>query len=204
MLLAQKEQFPIILPSSKINSNESLLRSSKDLKVSSNISSRAPLTSLILVQSRPTDMSFPDDIYDNKDITVVNTDTTKIKLRYPISVTEDLPAFIYEKDPNTGVMNRYLAVEDDKSYNTDSKYGINQEWLIFQRQGNQYDRIPGWVPDPIIAEAEKYNEQGYTIGNIGDIWNGPPKEEARAGKSDQYDEYKKYIEYAKTQIENEQ
>lgn len=54
--------------------------------------------------------------------------------------------------------NPYTEGEDELNGigDTDPGYGISQEWLIFQRQGDQYDRIAEWNPD--LVEGYNYDK----------------------------------------------
>lgn len=132
----------------------------------------------------------------------VNNDAQTLRAINTVPYIERLPAFIYQRDSSSGQLTRYLATEEDNSYDTDPDYGINQEWLLFQRQGDQYNRIPEWNQYPEITEAEKFNMLGVTTLNEGRVWMGPPRT-SQIPRSEYYDEYKRYIEYGQTQIEEE-
>lgn len=132
----------------------------------------------------------------------VNNDAATLRIINSVPYIQSLPAFVYQKDPITGHLTRYLAMEDDKSYNTDTDYGINQEWLLFQRQGDQYDRTAEWNRYPEITDAEEFNMSGVTTLNEGRVWMGPPRT-SPIDRSEYYDEYKRYLEYSQTQIQEE-
>lgn len=82
------------------------------------------------------------------------------------STPMDLPMRIYTRDPRTGFVKQQLIVEYDPTYDTDN-FGGSDIWLLMQRQGKEIDRTPGIVPEQRISEAEKDNQSGYTILNIG-------------------------------------
>lgn len=132
----------------------------------------------------------------------VNNDAQTLRVINSVPSIQSLPAFIYQRDSTTGQLTRYLALETDKSYDTDPDYGINQEWLLFQRQGDQYDRTAEWNKYPEITDAEEFNILGVTTLNEGRIWNGPPRT-IPVPRSEYYDEYKRYLEYSQTQIQEE-
>jgi len=46
----------------------------------------------------------------------------------------------------------------DKSRDKDPNYGIEQQWLLFQRQGDQYDRLSEWNPDQNLIEDTSYDK----------------------------------------------
>ena len=185
------------------------------------LSKRSSLKSTILVQTRPMIDSQennslitpgPIDMYNTNNLTVVsepnrsteaNNDEKTLHVINTVPSMKSLPSFVYQNNNNTGLLNRYLAIEYDKSYKPDPDFGPSQEWLLYQHQGDQYDRLPERVSDPIIADAESYNEQGFTLLNRGRIWYGPPREQKDTSGSKYYEEYKKYIEYGHTQIEEQ-
>ena len=185
-----------------------------------------PLLSTILIQSRPIVESIkesnskiipgfvdiPINMYNSNDLTVIsspnnssqaNNDAQTLRVINSVPSMKNLPQFIYQKDPKTGVLTRYLAIEKDTSYDTDQDFGISQEWLLFQRQGDQIDRLSEWISDPVIADAEAQNESGFTLLNRGRVWYRPPKSQAPIPRSGYYNEYKKYLEYSRTQIEEQ-
>lgn len=109
-----------------------------------------------------------------------------------------LPGMIYRTDPTTGVLRRYLAVHDDPDYTTDTDYGINQQWLLNNRQGNEYDRVPEWVPEPETARETNLGLLGVTIANVGRVWEGPPRTQII---SSYQDEYARMLEYSQTELD---
>jgi hypothetical protein len=206
----------------KLNKLKEKRVSVPDRSISNN--SLSSINSKILVQSRPKNNYITEsrstiqagpintslDMYDTDEIVVVsapnessqiNDDPRTFAVMESIPSMKDLPSFIYEEDPKTGKLIRYLAIEDDPSYNTDTDYGLSQEWLLFQRQGDQYDRLSERIPYPDIAEAEAFNEQGVTTLNEGRVWYGPPRAPKIRRTSEYYEEYEKYLEYNQTQIE---
>lgn len=83
----------------------------------------------------------------------------------------------------------------------DPNYGASQQWLLNNRQGDQYDRLPEWIQDPIIADAEDYNLPGETTLNRGMVWGPLPK--INPIPTTKLDEYNRLLEYAQTQIEEQ-
>lgn len=161
-----------------------------------------------MIQSGPIDMNM--DTYSTNELSVISAPNSSSKdtkdyrtlaaMKY-IPFMKNLPEFIYQEDPVTGTLTRYLAVEEDHSYDTDIDYGISQEWLLSQRQGDQYDRVSERIPYPEIARSQEFNEQGVTLLNQGRVWYGPPKPQMPPPRSAYYDEYNRYLEYSRTQIE---
>ena len=173
---------------------------------------RESLIPRILVQSIPKNSSIEGSWeYDpNEIITIsspnissqVNNDNQTMQVINSVPHLQNLPAFVYQRNNETGQLTRYLVMEEDKSYDTDPNYGISQEWLLFQRQGDQFNRISEWNEYPEITEAEEFNVLGVTTLNEGRVWMGPPRA-TPTYHSPYYDEYKRYIEYGQTQIEEE-
>lgn len=83
-----------------------------------------------------------------------------------------LPRFIYERDEVTGEVSTYLAVEEDDSFNTDVDYTDRQQWLLNQRQGDQYDRIRERIPRTELADLESNNDSSINLLNEDMIWHG--------------------------------
>lgn len=132
----------------------------------------------------------------------IDNDPQTFKVINNVSKMTNLPVFVYQRDSTTGFLKRYLVTERDTSYDTDLNYGMDQQWLLNNRQGDQYDRLHEWISDPVIADAEDQNMFGVTTLNEGRIWGGPPKLPTPY-KSAYYDEYQQYLEYGQTQVEEE-
>jgi hypothetical protein len=106
-----------------------------------------------------------------------------------------LPVFVYRQD-TAGNLTRYLVAEDDNR-DADPDFGIEQEWLLFQRQGDEYDRLPEYVPDQERAVLEQYNVPSNSSLNQGVAWGPLPYPNFVTTPGD--DEYKQLLEYQKTQ-----
>jgi hypothetical protein len=104
-----------------------------------------------------------------------NNDAQTLQVIDSVPKMKSLPAIVYRVNPQTNKLTRYLADWRDPDYDTDPNYGISQEWLLFNRQGDQYDRLPEWVPYSEIADPERVNLQDATTLNIGRIWGGLPR-----------------------------
>lgn len=174
----------------------------------------------LLIQSRPSIPPLPAErpslppgpinsapTYDPSEIIAVgppnissfaNNNAQTLAVINNVPKISDLPIFIYTRDIETGKLVRYLALDkrDLIYYTTDPDYGISQEWLLNNHQGDEYNRLPERIEHPEIAEHEKYNESGYTTLNRGRIWYGPPIE--RPYRSP-YEEYLDLLEYAEMQ-----
>lgn len=147
----------------------------------------------ILVQTRPKGVtSIQAATYDPEDITVIPGRA----IRQPSANT-----LVYQRNPATGELNRFLATAADPGYNPDPDYGITQKWLINARQGDHYDRVEEWNKNPLIADAEAQNMQGYTTLNEGMVWGPLPR--IRPVISTGLEGYKRLQEYAQSQIEEE-
>ena len=221
---SQQDQ-PISIPYSRINMPQPITGTSKNgqivfpqtnttkgllgSKLQPIVHSR-PTTEIVDSQQESKNDSNLDSKNNNDIITVsapnissqVNNDAETLRVINRIPYIDNLPAFIYQRDPTTGKLTRYLAIEEDKSYDTDPNYGISQEWLLFQRQGDHYDRVAEWNTDPQIVDAERDNEQGVTTLNEGRIWSGPPRQQPIL-KSAYYEDYLRHLEYSQTQIEDQ-
>jgi hypothetical protein len=113
----------------------------------------------------------------------------------------DLPAFLYQKNDD-GKLTRILVRETDNSYNTDSNYGIGQQWLLFQRQGDQYDRLPEWNTNPEQARKESFSESGISTVNDGMVWGPLPRLE-RVKESVRDIEFQRLLEYHTDELQYE-
>lgn len=129
---------------------------------------------------------------------VPKSSVTRIQTRNILPI---LPVLTYLQDPQTGESVPQILNSDPDDVDPDPNYGIEQEWLLFQRQGDQYDRIAEWREEPDEADAEDYNLQGVSTLNDGYAW-GPlplptiPDPLARYG----YDvEYQQLLEYQQNQ-----
>lgn len=72
----------------------------------------------------------------------------------------------------------------------DPNYGIEQEWLIFQRQGDQYDRLPEYNP--------------YRFEQVDTTYDKLPILTPFKWSPDVDDEYERLVDYKNTQeLENE-
>lgn len=141
-------------------------------------------------------------VTDSNALSQVDNDPQTFEVINNIPKMTNLPKFVYQRDANTGFLKRYLVTERDTSYDTDTDYGIDQRWLLNNRQGDQYDRVPERISDPVIANEENNNIFGATTLNEGRIWGGPPKLPPPY-RSAYYEEYQQYLEYAQTQVEEE-
>lgn len=106
-----------------------------------------------------------------------------------------LPVFTYRQD-STGNLTRYLVAEDDNR-DADPEFGIEQEWILFQRQGDDYDRIAERVTDQERTVKEQYNVPSNSSLNQGITWGPLPYPNFVVPSGD--DEYKQLLEYQKTQ-----
>lgn len=165
----------------------------------------------ILIQQRPMVSNDIAPVYDSDQLTVVgppnrssyaNNDAQTLSVINMVPKIVDVPAFVYLRDSSTGKIVRYLAQDesDMRYYDTDPNYGINQEWLLNNRQGDEQDRVPERTEFVEIADRERNNEQGYTTLNRGRIWYGAPRMNILP-PSEAYEEYERLVEYAQTQIE---
>jgi hypothetical protein len=89
----------------------------------------------------------------------------------------------------------------DKQFNTDPEFGLPQEWLLFQRQGDEYDRLPERRPYPELAYETEFNLPVTTL-NMGRVWYGIPKLPT-IPESKFYRDYQEALEYSQTQLETE-
>lgn len=135
---------------------------------------------------------------------IPNNDAQTLTVINAVPRIANVPVFIYLRDPETRQIVRYLAQDerDNIYYDTDPNYGISQEWLLFNRQGDEYDRLPEWHEFPEFADAQRDNLSGVTTLNNGRIWYKPPRSR-RIPESAEYEEYERFLEYAKTQEEEE-
>lgn len=184
----------------------------------------------LLIQVRPRVTSIPESRpilppgplpeievpkYDTDDIIVIGPpnvsspayhDTQTLKVMDRIPTITDLPTFIYELDPDTRTLRRYLA-EDERDLvyydDPDPNYNISQEWLINSRQGDEPERLPERRPYPEIADEEAFNEQGVTTLNRGRIWYGPPRQ-GPIPISEFYEDYQRSLEYGQTLEEEDE
>jgi hypothetical protein len=144
--------------------------------------------------------------YDKNQIEYINIPVIPYKVSAELPTIKNpppinkLPTFVYELNPTTGNLERYLVTTDDNS-DQDRDYGIEQQWLLFNRQGDQYDRVSEWNPDPEPASREYNNELGYSMVNEGMVWGPLPKTNPVASRSDP--EYRRLLEYQRTQEEEE-
>lgn len=91
---------------------------------------------------------------------------------------------------------------DDSRFDTDPDYTISQDWLLNNRQGDQYDRLPERRPYPELANETAYNLPGVTTLNRGRVWYGLPII-PKIPNSPFYEKYQEALEYSQTQIEEE-
>lgn len=103
---------------------------------------------------------------------------------------------LYDTEPN--YVNTSTPDNDDKYYNTDPNYNISQEWLLFQRQGDQYDNLDEWDTTPEASYKESFNEIGESTLNEGMVW-GPLPQEKIPMRS--HDEYQRLLEYYQTEMD---
>lgn len=172
-------------------------------------------SSPILIQTRKHEsLILSASIYNPEDLIVVgppnrssyvNNTAQTMSVINSIPKMANVPVFVYLKDPNTGNIVRYLAQDerDLRYYDTDPDYGISQEWLLNNRQGDNYDRVPEWTQTVEIDDRERNNEQGYTTLNRGRIWYGIPRPQILP-PSASYQEYERLMEYAQMQMEDGQ
>jgi hypothetical protein len=83
---------------------------------------------------------------------------------------------LYDSEPN--YIDKSRSDNDDKYYNTDPNYNISQEWLLFQRQGDQYDNLDEWNTTPESSHKEAFNEEGFSTLNTGLVWGDLPGEKS--------------------------
>jgi len=152
----------------------------------------------------PVKQSIPTSIltYDPNQITDIDIPIIPYKssaelptIKNPPPMSE-LPILEYRPDPITTKLNRYLITKDDNS-DQDVDFGIEQQWLIFQRQGDEYDRYPEWNKYPESAYRESNNEIGYSILNEGMVRGLLPK--IKPVPSSYNPEYERLLEYQTTQ-----
>ena len=142
----------------------------------------------LLIQTIPEDL--PGTLSRDDELDIITEDVGGIS--FVNKDLSDLPKFLYTRDSETGIMIRYLAVEKDTSFVTDPDYTNQQQWLLNQRQGDQYDRVKEWIPYPNLAVAESDNEQGFSLLNEGLIWGDVPN----ITILDPITNYEKYMEYS--------
>ncbi len=95
-----------------------------------------------------------------------------------------------------------LPVDDggfNKQFDTDPNFGLPQQWLLFQRQGDEYDRLPERRPYPELAYDTEFNLPVTTL-NIGRVWYGISKLPT-ISESKSYRDYQEALEYSQTQLE---
>jgi len=116
---------------------------------------------------------------------------------FDVKRVQSLPTFIYKYNKENGKLTRNLVQDDSdfKYYNTDPDYGISQQWLLFNRQGDEQDRLPERRPYPDIAEKENNSEQVTTLDR-GRVWHYPPKS-VPVQISKYNEEYERLLEYGR-------
>ena len=113
---------------------------------------------------------------------------------------------LYDTEPNYADAyynadndNIYRDADDDKYYDTDPDYNITQEWLLFQRQGDQYNNLSEWDETPDASYKESFNEDGVSLVNDGLVWGPLPTPILPINSS--YDEYQRLLEYHQSEMD---
>lgn len=213
-MLALSTLMPDIQPSS-INSNSKLKLEKSNIKrikslMGSQLSqpimeSRSSKSSIpIIVTTRPKLSGIDRYGYQREQVEFINIPT----IPYPTSAHQpminnppkELPAFAYRIDPINGRLDRYLVMEDDDS-DWDQEFGVNEEWMLFQRQGDQYNRIPEINSEPEAAYRESNSMLGYSIAIQGIGWNSLPRIRPTVSLVDP--EFLDLLEYKRTQEQEE-
>lgn len=135
---------------------------------------------------------------------IANNDAQTLSVINTVPLLADVPTFVYLRDPETRQIVRYLAQDerDNVYYDTSPNYGISQQWLLSNRQGDEYDRLPERHEFPEYADAERDNLAGVTTLNRGRVWYGSAPSRTLP-ESSEYIEYERFLEYARTQEQEE-
>lgn len=100
----------------------------------------------------------------------LNSPPFSSELEVVYSNTEE--GFSYRND--NGIIKRVLSIKTDPNYSTDSNYGAPQEWLLNNRQGDHYDRIPERISDQQAAIDEEFGMVGESTLTKGIVWDSLP------------------------------